>query len=212
MNSPRAIAAQNRCTTSVTIRSENSPSHASVHPPRIDGTIPSHTAPVVGSDSAPIAAAPRPTGSASRRPARYSTTEARMAQKVPPSGRVLRPPREPKKRSPNSGAAVPTDRRSCMLHKRCVGSSTRHLLSRRDANLARLNERPASRGKQVRAIPRRAKREALTACRPGRRSVIVTQPLVRRERPSRRLTRMLESLERVGSWGRQRRGARRSSD
>ena len=36
-----------------------------------------------------------------------------------------------------------------MLQKRCVGSSTRHLLSRRDANLARLNERPASRGKRA---------------------------------------------------------------
>ena len=32
MNSPRAIAAQNTCTTSGTIRSENLAMHASVHP------------------------------------------------------------------------------------------------------------------------------------------------------------------------------------
>ena len=40
MNSPRCMAAQNRCTTSVTIRSENLAIDASVHPTTIDEPLP----------------------------------------------------------------------------------------------------------------------------------------------------------------------------
>jgi hypothetical protein len=45
MNSPRAIAAQNRCTTSVTIRSENLAINASVHPATIDELTPKSPSP-----------------------------------------------------------------------------------------------------------------------------------------------------------------------
>jgi hypothetical protein len=92
MNSPRAIAAQNTCAISGTIRSENC-AMTRLSITRLPGR--DIAGPGPGPDSAPIAATPRPR-------ARLATTgallnhRARMTYKVPPSGRVLRSPREPK--------------------------------------------------------------------------------------------------------------------
>jgi hypothetical protein len=87
-NSARAIAAQNTCTTSGTIRSENRAINASVHPPSKAAS----RAPGSRPDSAPIAAPASPYGLSFATTGALLNQEAQMTPKIPPTGQVLRSP------------------------------------------------------------------------------------------------------------------------
>ena len=95
MNSPRCMAAQNRCTTSVTIRSENLAIDASVHPTTIDEPLPNSHPPSSDRTARRSPRAPRPR--ARLRDDRRATQPRRADRSGSPSiCGVLRPPREPK--------------------------------------------------------------------------------------------------------------------
>ena len=96
MNSPRCMAAQNRCTTSVTIRSENLAIDASVHPTTIDEPLPKSHPPSSDRTARRSPRAPRPR--ARLRDDRRATQPRRADGSGSPSiCWVLRPPREPKR-------------------------------------------------------------------------------------------------------------------
>jgi hypothetical protein len=95
MNSPRCVAAQNRCTTSVTIRSENLAIDASVHPATIDELLPKSHPRSSDRTARRSPRAPRPR--ARLRDDRGATQPPRADDSGSPSiCGVLRPLREPK--------------------------------------------------------------------------------------------------------------------
>jgi hypothetical protein len=102
-NSPRAIAAQNTCTTSGTIRSENRAIHASVHPP-----------------SKRTSRAPGAPGRTARRSPRSARPRARLRD----DRRATQPPSSDDLKSPSNWAGV-------AITARTQGSHLRRRLHRR---------------------------------------------------------------------------------